>query len=130
MRRIFDLPEDDVEGLGALGVEWETLVESGTRWLLLHQFPFPEGYNVPSGSVAVQIPPGYPTAPLDMAFFNPHLARTDGGRLRQTEARQALDGKEWQRWSRHYAWRVGVDNLITHLHRIPHWLNHGLGRTG
>lgn len=106
MRRIFDLPEDDVEGLGALGVEWETLVESGTRWLLLHRFPFPEGYSVPFGSVAVQIPPGYPTAPLDMAFFNPHLARIDGGRLRQTEARQALDGKEWQRWSRTKAGRT------------------------
>lgn len=130
MRRGFQLPEEDAEGLAALGVEWETIVEAGSHWLLVHGFKFPEGYNISSGSVAVQIPPSYPTGPLDMAYFHPHLVRADGGVLRQTEARQALDGKQWQRWSRHYPWRVGVDNLTTHLHRISHWLNHGLGRTG
>lgn len=128
MRRQFQLPEDDVEGLSAFGLEWEAVADAGHRWLLLHGFLFPEGYNVSSGSVAIQIPAGYPTAQLDMAYFHPHLSRVDGGQLRQTEARQPLDGREWQRWSRHYTWRVGVDNLLTHIHRIPHWLNHGLGR--
>jgi len=130
MRRLFHLPEDDLEGLLALGMNWETIIEPSGRWLLLHGFQYPEGYNVPSGSVAVQIPSGYPTAPLDMAFLHPHLARSDGGALRQTEVRQALDGREWQRWSRHYPWRAGVDSLITHIHQIRHWLNHGLGRAG
>ncbi len=130
MRRLFHLPVEDVEGLVALGVDWETIVEPSGHWLVLHGFQFPQGYNVPSGSIAVQIHSGYPTAPLDMAFFHPHLSRVDGGPLRQTEARQTLDGKEWQRWSRHYPWRPGVDNLVTHIHQIRHWLDHGLGRAG
>lgn len=128
MRRMFQLPEEDTEGLAALGLEWETIGEAGSQWLLVHGFPFPEGYNHSAGSVAVQIPSNYPTAPLDMAYFYPHLVRQDGGPLRQTETRQPLDGKEWQRWSRHYAWRVGVDNLSSHLHLVPHWLNRALGR--
>src|SRR5436190_18029437 len=98
MRRDFALPEDDLDGLNASGLEWET-VRNGQSWLLVHEFRFPKGYNHEFGSVAIQIPVNYPVAQLDMAYFFPRLTRLDGGPLRQADVLQPIDGKQWQRWS-------------------------------
>jgi hypothetical protein len=121
MRCDFALPEDDVESLNAMRLKWET-VRNGQPWLLLHEFGFPKGYNHETGSVAVQIPVNYPLAQLDMAYFFPHLARVDGGPLRQANVLQPIDGKQWQRWSRHYAWIPSQHNICTHIVLIRHWL--------
>ena len=128
MRRQFHLPEDDVEQLDSLGVEWESIREPNGQWLLLHGFLFPQGYNHPSGSVAIQIPGNYPVAGLDMAYFFPHLQRTDAQPLRQTQCLMQLDGKSWQRWSRHYCWVPGQHNVGTHIVLVRHWLERGVGR--
>jgi hypothetical protein len=128
MRRIFHLPEEDTEQLDALGVEWETIREPNGQWLLLHGMEFPQGYNHPQGSVAIQIPANYPAAPLDMAYFFPHLQRMDGQPLRQTQCMMQVDGKAWQRWSRHYAWLPGQHNIGTHIVLVRHWLLHGVGK--
>jgi hypothetical protein len=128
VRRQFFLPEDDVEHLDSLGMEWETLGGGNGRWLLLHAFQFPAGYNHPSGSVAIQIPASYPVAGLDMAYFFPHLQRADGRPLRQTQCLMQVDGKSWQRWSRHYSWVPGQHNIGTHILLVRHWLDHGVGK--
>jgi len=128
MRRQFSLPEDDVEVLDSLDVDWETIRESNGQWLLLHRFALPQGFNLQNGSVAIQIPGNYPVAPLDMAYFFPHLARLDGRPLRQTQARMHVDGKEWQRWSRHYSWIPGQHNVGTHIVLVRHWLEHETGK--
>lgn len=126
MRRQFDLPEDDIEHLDARGLPWEIIPERGVQWLIIHDFPVPAGYNHRRVAVAVRITPGYPTAPLDMAYFYPALARMDGRPIGATSARQQLDGKNWQRWSRHRTrenpWRPGVDSIATHLALVEHWL--------
>lgn len=109
----------------ARGLEWETVIESGVRWLLLHAFPAPEGYNHRTVTVAVMISSGYPDAPLDMVYFYPHLARTDGRPIGAISP-QVIDGKIFQRWSRHRTgqnpWRPGVDDLTAHLTLVEHWL--------
>ena len=128
MRRQFHFPEEDIEQLDSLDVQWETIRESNGQWLLLHGFGFPLGYNCQSGSVAIQIPAGYPAAGLDMAYFFPHLQRVDGQQLRQTQCRMLVDGKDWQRWSRHYAWVPGQHNVGTHILLVRHWLDHGVGK--
>ena len=128
MRREFALPEDDVEFLEAFGLPWETIRDGSGQWLLLHEYPFPEGYSVASGSVAISITPGYPTAHLDMAYFHPALSRTDCQALRQTQVAVVIDGKQWQRWSRHYGWVPGQHNLGTHILLVNHWLLVALGR--
>jgi hypothetical protein len=128
MRRQFSLPEDDIEQLDSLGVDWETIREANGQWLLLHGLAFPPGFNLPNGSVAVQIPSNYPVAPLDMAYFFPHLALADGRPPRQTQARMSVDGKEWQRWSRHYSWIPGQHNVGTHIVLVRHWLEHETGK--
>jgi hypothetical protein len=125
VRRQFDLPEDDVETLEALGLPWETLALGGARWVIVSGFPVPEGYTHTSADVAVQISPGYPTAQLDMAYFNPPLARRDGQPIGALSS-LSLDGKVWQRWSRHRTstnpWRPGVDDLGSHLRSVEDWL--------
>lgn len=126
LRRQFDLPEEDVDYLEGLGLPWETLREGSVGWLVLHALPLPEGYTVGKTDVAIQIPSGYPVAPLDMAYFHPFLARRDDRALPQTSVVQQLDGKRWQRWSRHRAahnqWHPGTDNLKSHLALVEHWL--------
>lgn len=122
LRRQFQLPEDDEAGLeGGQEFQWET-VRDGSDWLLLHEFRFPKGYNHRSGSVAIQIPGNYPVAQLDMAYFCPILERADGKPLRQTQVRQQIEGKQWQRWSRHYKWVPGQHNVGTHIVLIRNWL--------
>ena len=125
LRRQFDLQEEDTEYLDAKGLPWETLNEGGTLWLLVHEWPVPDGYNVPKVSVAVRLV-GYPNGALDMAYFKPALSRTDGVPIRATSAVQTIDGTPWQRWSRHRTaqnpWRPGVDSIATHLALVEHWL--------
>ena len=54
------------------------------------------------------------------------LLLVDGRAIGATEATQALDGKVFQRWSRHYTpanpWVVGEHNLGTHILTIESWL--------
>jgi hypothetical protein len=125
MRRQFSLPEVDEDHLEARGLAWETVIEGGVRWLIIHDFPAPNGYNQAKVAAAVRMDIGYPDAQLDMVYFYPHLARLDGRPIGAL-ASQPLDGKDWQRWSRHRTaqnpWRPGEDDLSTHLALVEHWL--------
>jgi hypothetical protein len=125
MRRQFELPSFDTQYLGTTGLEWETLIEGDGRWLLLHNWPVRAGYNVDRALVALQLPPGYPDAAIDMAYFAPHLSRKDGKSINNL-ADHTLDGKTLQRWSRHRTdaapWRPGEDDVSSHLVLVDDWL--------
>jgi hypothetical protein len=122
-RRVFALPEEDTELLNAGQYDWET-VES--VWLLIHDFTLPPGFTVPSTSAAVNIPSGYPSGALDMVYFHPAIARIDGRVIPGTQALVPIDGKQWQRWSRHYTaanpWHPGEYNVVTHLNLARTWV--------
>lgn len=126
MRQQFSLPEFDVTYLGSTSLPWETLSEPSGRWLLLHEWPVRHaGYNAERVTVALQIPPGYPDAQIDMAYFHPHLVRKDGGAIGALCA-QEIDGRTFQRWSRHRTeaapWRPGEDDVSSHLVLVDDWL--------
>jgi len=125
MRREFDLPPEDATYLETKGFTWETTLQGG-MWLLMHEYPIPAGYNNRQVSVALKIPSGYPDAQIDMVFFNPHLILNNGRAIAASQAVQKIDGKDWQRWSRHRTsqnpWRCGVDCVATHLQLVDHWL--------
>lgn len=124
LRREFALPEDDEAHLDARGLPWETMVSQGGQWLLVHGFPVPAGYNHRTVTVAVQITPGYPTAPLDMVYVHPPLARQDGRAIGALTP-MLLDGSGFQRWSRHRTsenpWRPGEDDVASHLALVEEW---------
>ena len=131
MRRQFILPQQDREYLDARGLDWETIGAAGGQWLLVHDFPVPAGYNLEKVTAALMIAPGYPDAQIDMVYFYPALARTDGKAINAL-ASQMIDSKTFQRWSRHRTaqnpWKPGEDNVSTHLALVEGWLEKELGR--
>jgi hypothetical protein len=125
MRRDFQLPEADREFLDSVK-EWEAVIDGGNRWVIVGGFDVPAGYNHTSVSVGLILPASYPDVQIDMAYFLPDLARADGKVINKLSP-QSLDGKMWQRWSRHRPnpaldWRPGIDNIQTHLVYVRSWL--------
>lgn len=129
-RQNFSLPAEDAEFLDNKGLRWEALVENGLRWLIIYDHLVPEGYNVQLVEVALQIAPNYPAAEIDMAYFHPGLIKKSG-RAIYALSQQQIDGKNFQRWSRHRnpgEWRPGLDNISTHLVLVENWLEKELKR--
>jgi hypothetical protein len=124
LRRTIELLPEDVDFLNRYFPKWETLHQGGTGWILIHDFTIPEAYNVDGVTVAFMIPPSYPTTEFDMMYFHPELSRKDGQSIGALSS-QGLDGKNFQRWSRHRNagdWRSGIDNLETHILSVQGWL--------
>lgn len=130
-RRDFDLPSEDQEWLDGLGLSYELVREGEVLRVVIHGWPIPAGYNLTAVSATVRIEPGYPDAQIDMVYFHPALARSDGRGIGAL-ADEGFDGKTWQRWSRHRTpanpWRPGVDNLATHFGLVSNWLQRELTR--
>ena len=121
----FDLLLQDHKFLEEYGHPWETIVD-GSQWVLIHEFRTHEGYNHQRVTAAIRMETGYPAAALDMVYFYPALARKDGKPITATDCTQEIDGKSYQRWSRHRTaqnpWKVGCDSLETHVLLIEDWL--------
>lgn len=129
MRRHFQLPAEDSEYLENCGLQWETVTENRDRRVVLYGAPVPDGYNVTTVDINIRIVDGYPDTQIDMAYFYPYLARSDGkpiGAVLTTATECSFDGKTWQRWSRHRSganpWRPGLDNIETHMLLVKNWL--------
>jgi hypothetical protein len=124
MRREFDLGPEDIRTLEALGCPWETVICGNVRWLIIRSYAILAGYNVEEAEVAIRLD-SYPAGKLDMAYFCPPLARSDG-KIINNLSTLTIDARVFQQWSRHYGWRQGVDNLCSHLRRVRGWLKHEL----
>ena len=129
MRRDFSLAEDDEDCLKATGLEWETVIERDTKWLILRKYRVPTGYNFSEVDAALRIPPSYPDAQIDMVYFYPALALADGRSIKALTP-HPLENKQYQQWSRHRTaanpWRPGLDNVCTHLLQVDSWLSREL----
>lgn len=126
LRRQFRLPPDDETFLNGLGLLWEAVIVAQQHWLLVYAEKVPTGYNHSTVDVAILMAAGYPPGPLDMAYFYPPLIRANGVVPRVSESRAAIDGKDWQGWSRHRTtdnpWLPGEDNLESHYFYMRAWL--------
>lgn len=126
MRRQFSLPDQDVKFLEDYGLPWEAVVD-GSLWVLIHNFPLPEGYNCDNVTAAIRMERGYPNTPLDMVYFHPVLKRLDAVTIGAASVIQPIDGKGFQRWSRHRSasnpWVLGQDDLFSHITLIEDWLS-------
>ncbi|WP_187772327.1 multiubiquitin domain-containing protein [Agrobacterium sp. B1(2019)] len=120
-RRDAPLLEADLAFLEAYGHRFDIL-KDGSIWVILHDFPVPACFTHQRISLAIRIEQGYPLTQLDMLYVFPKLARIDGRMIPQTEVEQQIDGKTFQRWSRHRdgpnQWVPGVDCLETHVFLI------------
>jgi hypothetical protein len=126
MHRDFFLPEEDSEHLDSLGLTWELVREGNKQWVIIRHWPIPDGYTASSVDLALMINPAYPDAQIDMAYFFPHLLLKNGREIKATNATQKLEGKHWQRWSRHRSrenpWRPGLDDISSHLTLVQYWI--------
>jgi hypothetical protein len=113
--------EQDEAFLNSYGLPWE-IIADGSIWVLLHNFPIPAGYNVSAVSLAIRMEGGYPITALDMMYVYPALTRLDGRPIPQAQVVQVIDGKPFQRWSRHRTaanpWTPGLDSLETHIYLV------------
>lgn len=128
-RKQFSLPAEDVEFLDSNSFRWEAIANGG-NWVIIHDYPIPEGYNVTVARVALMIPPNYPAAQIDMAYFYPHLKKNNQRNINNVTSR-LIDSKDFQQWSRHRQageWRPGEDNVMTHLLLVNNWLEKDLKR--
>lgn len=125
LRRQFTLLDDDEKSLQDYGLPWETVVD-GSQWVLIHDFPLPDGYHNASVTAAIRMETGYPNTELNMVYFYPVISRKDGQPIGATQSTQQIDGKVFQRWSRHRTpqnpWKIGHDNLGAHIILIEDWL--------
>src|SRR6185436_9510584 len=92
---------------------------------LVLSYPIPSGYNLQVATAACRFSTMYPDTEIDMVYFHPALARSDGKGINNLSATK-LDGRDFQQWSRHRTpsnpWRTGVDTLGTHLLMVDDWL--------
>lgn len=113
-----ELPKGDSEFITSCELKVDAIKEGNLNWLIFRDFTVPDGYNVKVADAAIMIPPHYPATQLDMIYFNPPLARKDGKQIR-TLSNQAIEGKTYQRWSRHRTalnkWNPEIDDIESHL---------------
>ena len=92
MRRYFPLLQADQDYLQAAGLEWEAVVFNGVHWVLIPAYPVPPGYSATQATAALRLDLTYPDSQIDMVFFHPHLARTDGKHIPNLEGLDRLGG--------------------------------------
>lgn len=119
LRRDFALLDVDESFLDEQFAQWETVVDNQRRWLLIFGYPVPAGFNEQQVTLALELPPSYPGAQIDMFYVFPHLVLNSGQTLECTQAQESICGQSHQRWSRHRSdasvWRPDTDNVVTHL---------------
>ena len=119
VRRDFALLDIDEDFLDLHHAYWETAIDNQRRWLLIYGYPLPVGYNERRVTLALEVPPSYPGAQIDMFYLNPTLSLTSGQALPCTEAQATINGAMYQRWSRHRTteseWHPDTDNVVSHL---------------
>lgn len=128
--RDFRLPIADEEYLNGLGHTWEAMRDGQNQWLVIQGWKVPEGYNSTLVDLALLIPTNYSDSQIDMVYFKPPLARLDGKEIKNLSV-ETIAGGIWQRWSRHRTaqnpWRVGIDDVASHLGLVDEWLRRELG---
>lgn len=119
------LPECDQAFLKDLALKWDLVPEGGIHWLVIYDFPIPEGYNFGTSDVSLRLERCYPDTQIDMVYFGHQLALNSGTTIRQIVSVNHLN-RTWQRWSRHRTsqnpWRPGIDCIETHIVQVRHWL--------
>lgn len=120
---VYELPLEDLEYLdGNYPSKWKKVTEGGGKFgLIIESFPIPDGYTAEESVLMVLIPSGYPGSQLDMFYFDPPLSKLNGSSIR-TLASETHFGRVWQRWSRHYPWQPGEDNIVSHIEYVKNEL--------
>lgn len=131
-RRVFNVLPADVAYLDRLGVRWETcLGTDGLRYLLIHDYELPTGYNHRHVQLAIQVLPGYPVEPLDSFYLYPPVTLLSGALPPNVQLTAQIDGLGFQGWSRHRTmtpWNAQADNVISQMALVEGCLDKEVGQ--
>ncbi|MDE0119102.1 MAG: multiubiquitin domain-containing protein [Bdellovibrionales bacterium] len=117
----FLLPNEDTEYLKVNFPKWKRLIEGSKKGLVILNYRLPEGYIPRKADLMIMIPDDYPTANIDMFYFSPDIRREDGVAIEALSSETHF-GRNWQRWSRHYNWQAGFDNIVRHISYVHNQL--------
>ena len=121
------LPEIDRDYLLEKKLHFKEVQSGPHKGIILIDFPLPFGkFNYEKTDILIILPPGYPDSAPDMFYVFPPLLLTPINRpARAADAVFQFDGRNWQRWSRHFdrkEWRAGIDSLISYLKKVENAL--------
>jgi hypothetical protein len=120
--REFSLLPKDHQFLEVSCYRWRTIAQGAKRWLIVENYPLPEGYSADSVSVALDVPISYPVEQIDMFYVYPRVTLRSGSAIPQVATSLAIVGKLYQRWSRHRPnrddWNPEVDCIETHFELV------------
>jgi Prokaryotic E2 family E/Multiubiquitin len=130
-RRDFSVPEDDTAFLNSLGLNWEA-IDCGQLWIIVRGWCPPAGFDPKQVDIALDIT-SYPAGVIDMAYFSPAISRTNGANIPQADVAVTIDGRNWQRWSRHRvegvnSWNPESDSIASHYGYMLDWFKRELER--
>ncbi|EIK52327.1 hypothetical protein YO5_02106 [Stutzerimonas stutzeri TS44] len=114
-RRVFSLLPGDEQYLDTRSYRWETVLNGESRWLLIHDYELPDGYNHHKVKMALLVPPDYPMAQVDMFYVYPPLSLANGAGIPSTQVTADVDSVTFQGWSRHRPWNPTTDTIISQL---------------
>jgi hypothetical protein len=120
------IPEPDRDFLAQCGYEYLIVQEGDNIHVVLKGVGFPPQYSAQQADVRIILPSGYPNAAVDVFRTSPVLALVNGNPPVGGTGRDNFDNKEWQVWSRHITWRIGVDNLRTFFRAIKKEIAKGI----
>lgn len=120
------LSSEDIEFLNGNCLNWVACTEPAKNGIEIQGYCLPTGYMPETASLMVIIPPNYPAGLIDMFYFSPDVYRADRRGINALSNEVHFE-KAWQRWSRHYQWRPGVDNVATHITFVKNILKSELG---
>ena len=121
------LPSEDIEYLNANFPNWKLLFENSKNGIRIPDYQLPSGYTPEKSNLMIIIPSNYPTAKIDMFYFYPCIRKKDGTGI-EALSKEVHFGENWQRWSRHYDWRAGIDSIATHISYIYNQLKFEIGK--
>jgi len=125
------LPTEDVETLTARGLKAGAKIVGNEIFLVIESYPVPEGYDHDTTNVLLRLPRQWPDGRPDMFWTEPHLKVVATSNWPNASGHlMNLDGRQWQRWSRHYKdrWKPGIDRLVNLLTIVRREMNKDVGR--
>ena len=112
----YGAPQIEATDIGLDGFE-SISQPDGWTFLVVPNYPLPDGFSPGRVRLLVKLPPSFPDAAPDMFWLNPPI-RTPSGVAPQGTSIETVLGADWQRFSWHLlpgAWRPGTSSLRDYL---------------
>ncbi len=119
------LPQADLDFLNEKGWQYEIAPHPGEVRIYIRRFRLPEAYSPLVIDLLIRLPVGYPQSNPDMFWTSPDVRLMSGAYPNRADYHDP-SAENWQRWSRHGAWRPGIDNLRSKMASVKKELEAGI----